>query len=373
MNVLVEITQNNKLTDTIKGMNKLFLGAVIVPTFLSIVYFGFIASDVYISESHFVVQGAEKKSASPMAALLKSSGDSDSSTVQDYMLSRDALKLLVDKLSIDKAFSNKNVDIFARFGVFDYYNNFERLYLYYQDKVTVASDPLSSITILTVKSFSAEDSFHINEQLLELSEVLVNQLNEVVRKDLIRFASNEVAIAEQKDKAAALALSKYRNQKGVINPEKETELQLGQVLTMQEQKLDMEAQLTQLQSFAKNNPQIPSLQSRIKKLKQQIDEEVKEVTGNEHSLADKAGHYQSLVVEHDFTTQQLASTLISLEQARNEAQRKQLYLKRIVQPNKPDKAMEPRRIHGVLSTLVLGLIVWGVLTLLIAGVKEHQD
>ena len=65
--------------------------------------------------------------------------------------------------------------------------------------------------------------------------------------------------------------------------------------------------------------------------------------------------------------------MTSLEQARNEAQRKQLYLERIVQPSLPDVAVEPRRLRGVAATFLLGLVAWGILSMLIAGVREHQD
>jgi capsular polysaccharide transport system permease protein len=74
-----------------------------------------------------------------------------------------------------------------------------------------------------------------------------------------------------------------------------------------------------------------------------------------------------------FADKQLATTLASLEQARNDAQRQQFYLERIVQPSKPDKAMEPRRIRNIIATFILGMIVWGVLTMLFAGIREHQD
>ena len=95
--------------------------------------------------------------------------------------------------------------------------------------------------------------------------------------------------------------------------------------------------------------------------------------GGDRSLANKAAEYQRLALDREFADKQLGSALASLEQARNEAQRKQLYLERIVQPSKPDMAMEPRRIRGVFTTLVLGLIAWGILSMLMAGVKEHQD
>jgi capsular polysaccharide transport system permease protein len=108
-------------------------------------------------------------------------------------------------------------------------------------------------------------------------------------------------------------------------------------------------------------------------LQMEIEGENNKVAGGERSLANKAAEYQRLQLERDFADKQLASTMATLEQARNDAVRKQLYLERIVQPSKPDKAMEPRRIRGVIATLLLGLVAWGVLTMLIAGVKEHQD
>lgn len=384
MNAILDNTseKNHKFSDNefiarIKGINRLFLLTVVVPTFLSVIYFGLIASDVYISESRFVVRSPERQTASPFGALLKGTGFSssqdDTYTVQDYMLSRDALKLLIEKLSVDKVFANHNVDIFSRFDGLGWDNSFEALYVFYRKKVDIQLDTLSSITTLTVRNFTAEDAFRINQQLIEMSEALVNQLNELGRKDMIRFASDEVHNAEKKAKTAALAVSVYRNQKGVIDPEKQTALELEQIVKMQDELIASQVQLTQLQTFAKSNPQIPSLQLRIKSLKQEIDAETTQVAGGDHSLANKAAQYQRLALEREFADKQLASALVSLEQARNEAQRKQLYLERIVQPNKPDSAMEPRRARGILATFILGLIAWGIFAMLIAGVKEHQD
>jgi capsular polysaccharide transport system permease protein len=362
----------------IKSMNWLFILTVVVPTLLSIVYFGLIASDVYISQSSFVVRSPDRQSASPMGVFLKSTGFSseqdDTYTVQDFILSRDALNSLNDKLGIRKAFSSKEVDIFSRFAGLDWWDNsFEALYLYYLKKIDIQLDAASSITTVTVRSFTAEDSFRINQQLLEMGEALVNQLNELGRQDMIRFAANEVRNAENKAKEAALALSNYRNQKGVINPEAQSTIQLQQIAKLQDELLATQTQLIQLQTFTKNNPQISSLQLRVQSLRQEIEAETNRVAGGDRSLAKKAAEYQRLALDLEFADKQLASTLASLEQARNEAQRKQLYLERIVQPSKPDMAMEPRRVRAVITTFIMGMIAWGVLTILLAGVREHMD
>ena len=53
--------------------------------------------------------------------------------------------------------------------------------------------------------------------------------------------------------------------------------------------------------------------------------------------------------------------------------RKQVYIERIVQPSLPDIAIEPKRLRSILATFVFGLVAWGILSMLLAGVREHQD
>ncbi len=362
----------------VRKINWLFISTVVIPTLLSIIYFGFIASDVYISESRFVVRSPDKQSSSPFSSFLKGTGFSssqdDSYTVKDYMLSRDALNLLNDKLSIQEVYSSNTVDIFNRFAGLTFWDtSFEALYQYYLNLVEIDLDSDSSITTLIIKSYTAEDAYKINEQLIHISESLVNKLNEVAKSDMIGFATKEVNIAEEKAKAAALALSNYRNQKGVVDPEKQSGVELEQVVKLQNELITAQAKLVQLQTFAKHNPQIPSLELQVKSLEAEIAIQTKQVVGGDQSLAKKAAQYQRLALEREFADKQLASTLASLEIARNEAMRKQLYLERIVQPRKPDKAMAPRRLRGILTSFIMGMIAWGVLSILLAGVREHND
>lgn len=354
---------------------RLFWLVVVLPTLVAVVYFGFIAADVYISESRFVVRSPERQTASPLGILLKGTGftrsQDDSFTVQDFILSRDALRVLDEKLELRAAY--KNGDIFSRFPGLDWDDSFENMHRYYQKMVGVQLDPVSSIATLTVRAFNANEAQQINRQLLEMGEALVNQLNERGRRDMIRFAANEVAEAEKKAKLAALTVARYRNEKGVIDPEKQSAIPLQQIAKLQDELIATKSQLSQLQLLTKDNPQIPVLRKRIQMLETEIDLESGRVAGGSLSLASKAAEFQRLALEKEFADKQLASALTSLEQARNEAQRQQLYLERIAKPSLPDAAMEPKRLRAILATLLLGLVAWGVLTMIVAGIREHMD
>lgn len=154
---------------------------------------------------------------------------------------------------------------------------------------------------------------------------------------------------------------------------RQSTIQLQQIAKLQDELIATKTQLVQLKGFTKDNPQIPALEKHRDALQAEIDAESSKVAGSPLSLANKAAEYQRLQLEREFADKQLATALASLEQARNDALRKQLYLERIAQPSKPDIAMEPRRVRGIIATFILSLIVYGVLTILIAGIREHKD
>lgn len=358
--------------------NKTFLGCVVFPTLIAVIYFGLIAPDIYISESRFVVRSPERQSPSPLGLILKGAGFSrsqdDSYTVQDFILSRDAVQVLDKEIHLKEAFAKTGVDIISRFPGLGWDNSFENLHRYYQKMVGVQLDSQSSITTLITRAYTAEESQRMNQLLLERSEALVNQLNERGRQDMIRFATEEVADAQNNATAAALALARYRNDKGVINPEVQSAIPLQQVARLQDELISTKVQVIQLEKLAKDNPQLPVLRQRAQLLEAEIQTETTRIAGaGDKSLAGKAAEFQRFVLEKEFSDKMLASAMSTLEQARNEAQRKQLYLERIVQPSMPDQAMEPRRLRAMLAVFVLGLVAWGIFTMLIAGIKEHQD
>lgn len=359
--------------------NPLFLLTVLVPTVLSCVYFGLMASDVYISESKFIVRSPQRtQSSGLLGSILSGSGfarsQDDAFSVQDYVLSRDALQELDQKLQVRNAYKAQNIDVFSRFpGIFED-DSFESLYKYYSRQILISHDSASNISTLKVRAFDSAQSHAINELLLNMGERLVNQINERGRQDLVKYAQTEANDAERNAKAAALALTTYRNQRSIFDPDRQSVIQLQQISKLQDELIATKMQLAQISTLTPENPQIPVLQKRSASLQKEIDAEMSKIAGNgNNSLTNKATDFERLSLERAFAERQLASAMTSLENAKNEARRKVLYLERIVQPNKPDVALEPKRARSIFSTFLVGLVAWGILSMLLAGVREHQD
>ena len=283
------------------------------------------------------------------AAGWRGTSQDDTYSVRDYILSRDALKELDEKLDLRKSFSNPDVDLFDRFPGLGWNRSFEKFFLYYGKHVGVEYDSVSSISVLTVRAFTAEDAYKINHTLLDISERLVNTLNDRSRRDLIDFADNEVKIASDKAKDAALALFTYRSSQAVFEPDKQAAVQLEGVAKIQQELITTETELAQLKKLSPDNPQIGALTDRADALRNAIASEASKVTSADGSFSARAPNFERLALDVQFADKQLGVALAELESARAEALQKQLYLERLVQPNLPDKAMEPKRFRSMFT------------------------
>jgi capsular polysaccharide transport system permease protein len=374
---LSELRTDARARRLLRRVNPLFLTTVVLPTLLASIYFGFLASDVYISQSQYVVRSPDKPAASGLGILLKSVGFSNAGDeifiTHDFVKSRDALRALNDQGQVQRAFGSSTISIFDRFDPFGWNQSFEDLYDYYGGKVGIEHDATSSITTLTVKAYRAQDAQRINERLLELAEGLVNRLNTRGEVDVLGYAQREAREAEVEARRASQALAAFRNTKGIIDPERQATVQLQLVSKLQDEVIGARLQLQQLQALAPENPQIPLLRTRIAGLSRQIDSELGRAAGGNRSLSASAVRYQRLVLDREYADKRLTAAMASLQEARNEARRKQAYVERIVEPNMPDEAQEPRRLRGIFATLILGLISFAIISMLIAGVREHHD
>jgi capsular polysaccharide transport system permease protein len=301
------------------------------------------------------------------------SGANEIYAAQSYAISRDALRAINQKDAFERAYTRPDIFVLDRFNPFGTAGSFEDLYEYFRNKVKLLNDTTTSITTLTVRAYTPEEAYRVNQRLLEMSEATVNRLNVRGREDRVRYARNEVAEARSQAQSAAVALAAFRNREGVVDPEKQAEVQLQMVSKLQDQLIVARTELAQLREYAPRNPRIPVMQTQIAAIQSDIQKELGKVTGNRGSLAQTAVRYQRLVLENELANKQLTASLGSLEQARNEAQRQQAYVERIVQPSLPDAPMEPKRLRGILATLALALLAYGILRMLVAGVKEHAQ
>lgn len=352
---------------------------VIVPTLLAMVYYGFIASDVYISESRFVIKSPDQKRSqtSTLANLIQttglSAGQEQTNEVLAFVRSRDALKALEKSPGIRAQFSTPEADFLSRFPKPFRQDSFEDLFSYYGEMVDARLDSDTGLAVIKVKAFAAQDAYAINNKLLGLSEGLVNRLNARAQNNSIDEAQKQVDLATVKAKEARVALAQYRNSQALIDPANQAESVLEISSGLVAQRAALQAQLDQMQQVAPGNPSIPAVRNRIAAISSQIALQDGRVTGSNSGIASKLGGYENLVVDQEFATQRLNAANTALAQASAEAVRQQFYLERVVDPNVPDSPILPRRFINILIVAAAALCLYFIGWMFAVGILEHAS
>ena len=93
--------------------------------------------------------------------------------------------------------------------------------------------------------------------------------------------------------------------------------------------------------------------------------------GNDKTVAAVISQYEELLNEQEFAEKAYASTLINMEKARIDATQKHRYLTVIVQPQLPEEAAKPSIPNDIISLFLYSILLWGIIGLVIASVKDH--
>jgi capsular polysaccharide transport system permease protein len=363
------------ITGLLRSVNIWFWAIVGLPTLIAGVYFFAIASDLYLSEVKFIVRGPSKGPGSAISAMLSGAGPmvtEDTFAVHQYLLSRDAVRRLEQEDNLRALLSRPEGDLLTRFpGIWFWRNDFESLYSTYGRFVSVEVDSSSAVSTLQVKAYRPEDAQLIASALLRFSEQLVNALNERARQDALSAFQREVDTTQQKITHSQAELTAYRIKQKMLDPKSASAGPLELLGQLSAQLTGAKAQLADASKNAPNSPQIPVIRTRIASLDKLMAEERAKITGDSDSVATILADYERLDLQKLLGEKTLVSAFTSLEAARLEAQRQQLFLETITQPNLADYPLYPKRAASFATIVASCLFAYGIVWLLVAGIREH--
>jgi capsular polysaccharide transport system permease protein len=351
------------------------MSGVVFPTMLVAIYFLVFAAPVFVSESKFVVRLSSPSSYSPVGAMLQSSGitrsQDDTFSVTDFLLSRDALRQLNDRQPLREIFGSSKADFLTRFPRPWDSNSFEGLYRYYLARIDVTHNASTGITTLRTRAFSPEQVFKLNRDLLSAASGLLARLNDRAREDAVGFSQREMSTAEQKLLDVQSEIAKFRNKELMIDPSRLSIIMLDTIGRLSTELAMTRARRTEAESSAPGSTMLPDLTNRIAALEEQVDHERAKLVGKDTSVSAQIAEYERLTLMREIESKALISATTALENARADAQRQQLYLEPIVEPNYPDEATEPLTTTHIFVTFLLGasfsLIGW----ILWMAIAEH--
>jgi capsular polysaccharide transport system permease protein len=352
---------------------------VILPTLLATIYYGLIAAPQYESEAHFMVRStggsmsALSSGATSALSLLGGSSNtsSDTASVSDYLSSHDAVDTLRSKDDLVGIYTRPGVDFFSR--LYPGNPTPERLASYFRGKSSVKLDDASGITTIRVRSFRPEDSYRLVNSMLDLGEQRVNVLNKRAYESSLAMARRQLAEAENAIAQAQAATTRFRQGRHNIDPVATGQAQIQVVSGLQAMLAQARAQRAAMTgSIGPSSPQARAMDARIAALEGQVASESARLTGSSTAIAANVGDYQGLQLRQQFASKRYDDAAASLQRAREQAAKQQLFIVRVVQPNLPVKATYPKGFR-IVATIFIGLtLIYACGWLIAAGVREHS-
>lgn len=367
----------SRVAEAIRRRRMLML-IVVLPTLLLAAYYYLVAADQYESEAHFVIRSADGPSASPsgfgqLLGLAGTGGSGgDAASVSDYLQSHDAVARLQQDIALVDRFRRPEADILSRLSTAD--PTPEKLLKYYRGKVSVQTDHDTGITRLTVHGFRPDDAHAIIRSLLVMGEQRVNTMNARSYRDAIASSGRQLTDAETALAKVQTQITAYRQTRADVDPEGSGKAQIGLVSTLRAELAAAQAQLETTGAFvSRSSPQFVALARQVRSLRAQLAAQAGRLagTGDVANIAGNLGGYEDLRLRQEFAGKRYEAAAAALAQARERAQRQQLYLVRIVDANMPVKSLYPERGRIVLTVFLALLLVYGIGWLIAAGVREH--
>ncbi len=342
---------------------------------IAVVYFGLIASDRYVSRAQLVIKQADQIKMLPDALSMLGLGGSNHEDVlltQDYLQSPDLLAKLDKELGLKAHYQSHKVDFFSRLPSDVSQEEFIK---YYRNHLTLRLDDTSGVLTIEFQAFDPAYGQRVVSLMLKESEGFINKLGHQVALEQLAFVEKEVNRAYQRVQDEKAKVLEFQNAHNLISPESTSTARLSVVSQIEGQLAQQQAQLKQLQSYMRESaPAVITVQARVDALTQQLAQEKARLTGKDKdAMNEVTAQYMDVQTQATLAADLYKSGLISLEQARVEAYRKLKHLLVVSQPTLAQDAEYPRRIYnlatiGVLLCLLYGLIVMGLATL-----REHQD
>ena len=353
----------------------LMLVTFVLPVMLYAVYIFAIASNRYVSESKYLIRSAPQTATAGVAAnMLVNQGLSraadETTAVNDYILSRDALAVLQKQYGLRDVFNRPEADLFNRFPPAFGQSTDEALYRYYKGMVRAEIE--ENVSVLDVTAFRPDDAQRLTKSLLTLAEAFVNQMNKRAYADSLAYADALVQQTEVKLGKVEQQLTRYRNVSGMVSPQGETAAAMRSLSEMSTQLSRSETSIAQQEALTPGSPALPAMREKVRAMKDQIASQKAAIAGSSSSIAERMGGFDRLTLDREIAARSLTSAEANRELAQQEAHHQQLYLQVIVQPNLSDQPAYPKRILYFMIALVVCFGLFRTASAIKNIIEEHS-
>ncbi|ETF04375.1 ABC transporter permease [Advenella kashmirensis W13003] len=359
----------------------LFIGIVVLPLILAIVYYTMFATNRYVSVAEVAVRQTDNAnpaiSNAPGLALLLGATNPTSREetlfLRQYILSNDMLALLERELGWTEHYSAQYKDPF--YWLNSGASQADKL-AFYQKVVKAHFDDETGLLEVQVEALDPDFSRKALDLILKESEHFVNELSHKLTRDQLSFVERELATARAAYEVKRDELLHFQAQNNLLDAEATVTSRSTMIATMEGELATEKAKLNALtSSLTSSAPQVQQQRRKIQAIEKQLIAETQRLIAQEGSskLNTVASKFRDLTIQAGIAEEAYKVSLASLQNTRIEINKKFRSLAVVVSPNLPDSAIYPDRPYNLLTILIGLLALLGIVRFVIATIEDHMD
>ena len=351
---------------------------LILPIAFGTIYYSFIASDIFESESRFVVRSAIP--AIPEEDSTSQTGSPDMKIAQDtqvvtnFIHSPKMVEQIDEIFDMQKLFGGSDVDAISRIAADataeDYLD-------YWENHVEAIIDPRSGIVTVSTFTYSPDSAQNLLKEILRNSEQKVNELNAGIWDELITSAEKDLEVARNDLDELRIKLREQQNRSGIFDVELLAETTTGIIGTIRLEILELEARRkVSISELSPDSSVIQDLNKQIAARKDQIKQLQDEIAGSSDKKLTIASYYatfEELRVETKIAQEHFEKAVRELERVKLLSSVQLVYLDTFLPPTLPDSGTYPKRIVMIVVVILLSLVVWGIYTSIVLSLRNRLD
>ena len=346
-------------------------------TTLSVLYFLFVAQPLYVSESKIAISGQPPQvpamGAGLGAALPQVTGGlREDAALVEFIQSHEMLNALDESNDLRAAYSAFRRDPFRNMSSDA---SPESFLSFYRRLVTAELNTDDSIVTVKVRDFTPARARSLAEQIIGESSVFVERLNEDARAQSIRQSERELEIAQERYDASRGQLADWQRENSELDPTATGQVSIAAIARLQGELSARQTQLARLRTFSRETaPAVKQLAAEVVALEKQITQEKGKVQDDnvDEGLSERLFRFQALRTQLEIATQNVTAAEASLIAARSAATQQERYIQRIVNPNMPVAAIEPKRTLGAIGSIAIGFAFYTLISLMASGLRDHR-
>jgi len=345
---------------------------------LAVLFWGGVASDRYVSEAQIVIERTDMSTGSSMdlgALLTGATGGNraDQLLMRTYLLSVDMLNKLDSELDLRTHYSDSRRDPLSRMWGRDRAQ--EWFHKHYLARTSVEFDDYSGVLIIKAQAYDAKMAQAIVATLVKEGERYMNELGHQMARDQVGFLEIQVAEMGKKALDSRKELLAFQNQKGMISPQSLAETLAGTINRLESHLTDLRARRGGMLGYlSPDAPSVVELDMQIKAIEKQILQEQGRLTSPKgQTLNSTVEEYQRMEMTAKFAEDVYKTALVALEKGRVEALRTLKKVAVLQAPTLPQYPLEPRRLYNIIVFVILAFLLAGIIHLLAAIIRDHQD